>query len=161
MIHSIKIIICFAFLWVSLSIQTTREDHCRQQITTSSAPHHSPSDPLSRESGGQMSFWTPNMPEVDISSVTTRVNQLSNEELKQLLNDNNYHKLDEMIKDLPQIRSLERERDLLIETNKSSAEQNLSREPTYRQTRQQLIDGHNELKTLKEEIDKKKSRLSE
>jgi ESCRT-I complex subunit VPS37 len=49
----------------------------------------------------------------------------------------------------------------LIATNKSLAEYNLSREPTYHQSRQQLIDGHNELKAIKEEVDKKKSRLSE
>lgn len=59
------------------------------------------------------------------------------------------------------MESLECERDSLIASNKSLAEYNLSREPTYRQTRQQLIDGHNELKAIKEEIDKKKSRLSE
>ena len=53
------------------------------------------------------------------------------------------------------------ERDSLIEANKSSAQQNLSREPLYRQKRQTLIDGHNQLKQLKEEIEKKKSRLSE
>lgn len=56
---------------------------------------------------------------------------------------------------------MEAERDSLIESNKTLAQKNLSREPTYRMKRQQLIDGHNELKQLKEEIDKKKSRLSE
>ncbi|CAG2100796.1 unnamed protein product [Medioppia subpectinata] len=99
--------------------------------------------------------------DVDISSVTALVNQLSNEELRQLVNDQNCQQLDHLIKDLPQLRSLESERDRLIEANKSSAELNLSREPTYRQTRQQLIDGHNELKGLKQELDAKKSRLSE
>lgn len=43
------------------------------------------------------------MPELDISSVTTKLHQLSNEELKQLLNDESYQQLDEMIKDLPQV----------------------------------------------------------
>ena len=59
------------------------------------------------------------------------------------------------------VKTLEVERDSLIEANKTCAQQNLSREPLYRQKRQTLIDGHNELKQLKEEIDKKKSRLSE
>ena len=59
------------------------------------------------------------------------------------------------------VKTLEVERDSLIEANKSCAQQNLSREPIYRQKRQTLIDGHNELKQLKEEIDKKKCRLSE
>jgi len=101
------------------------------------------------------------MPELDISAITSRANQLSNEELKQLLNDESYQQLDQMIKDLPLIKSMEMERDLLIEANKTSAELNLSREPTYREKRQQLISGHNQLLELNEEISAKKRRLSE
>jgi len=59
------------------------------------------------------------------------------------------------------VKALESERDSLIDSNKTVAESNLSREPIYRKSRQLLIDEHNELKAIKEDVDKKKSRLSE
>ncbi|XP_054154982.1 vacuolar protein sorting-associated protein 37B-like [Oppia nitens] len=113
-------------------------------------------------------FWGPAVADqqLDIASVTARLSQLSNEELRQFLTDDDgsggrCHRLDEMIRELPQIQSMESERDRLIEANRTAAQHNLSREPVYRQKRQQLVDGHRELTALKEEIDEKKSRLDE
>lgn len=60
-----------------------------------------------------------------------------------------------------QVKALEAERDMLITSNKSLAEFNLSREPAYRQARQMLSDAYNETKDLKESVDKKKSKLGE
>ena len=45
-----------------------------------------------------MSYY---IPEVDVSALTPSLHQLSNEELKQLLNDDSYERLDQMIKDMP------------------------------------------------------------
>ena len=59
------------------------------------------------------------------------------------------------------MKSLEQERDMLIASNKSLAEFNLSREPIYRQARQTLLNSHSETKKIKEETERKKSKLNE
>jgi ESCRT-I complex subunit VPS37 len=85
---------------------------------------------------------------------------LNTEELKELLNDQGT-KIEEMTKDLPQIKALESEREMLIASNKSLAEYNLSKEPTYRQTRQMLLDAHKEALEQRREIDRKRDKLNE
>lgn len=50
---------------------------------------------------------------------------------------------------------------MLIASNKSLAEFNLAREPTYRQTRQMLLDSHKEALELKKEVEKKRDILNE
>ncbi len=47
-----------------------------------------------------MSYY---MPDLDCSSITPQLHHLSNDELKQLLNDENNQTLDQMIKDLKQV----------------------------------------------------------
>jgi len=46
------------------------------------------------------------MPEMDFSSVTSQLLHLSNDDLKQLLNEENNQRLDQMIKDLQQVWTL-------------------------------------------------------
>jgi hypothetical protein len=48
----------------------------------------------------KMSYY---MPDLDCSSITPQLHHLSNDELKQLLNDENNQTLDQMIKDLKQV----------------------------------------------------------
>ncbi len=47
-----------------------------------------------------MSYY---MSDLDCSSITPQLHHLSNDELKQLLNDENNQQLDQMIKDLKQV----------------------------------------------------------
>lgn len=60
-----------------------------------------------------------------------------------------------------QIKALESEREMLIASNKSLAEYNLSREPAYRQMRQDLLDSHKDALALKQEVEKKRQKLDE
>lgn len=60
-----------------------------------------------------------------------------------------------------QITVLENKRDVLIASNKSLAEFNLSREPAYRQARQALADSHKEAQELRREVEAKREKLSE
>ncbi len=48
----------------------------------------------------EMSYY---MSDLDCSSITPQLHHLSNDELKQLLNDENNQRLDQMIKDLKQV----------------------------------------------------------
>lgn len=84
---------------------------------------------------------------------------LNSEELKELLN--NEDKLHNMIKDLQQVKNIETERELLIASNKSLSEFNLSQKPILDDTRKQLEELYNMASELKKELLEKKSRLEQ
>ncbi|KAI7695697.1 Vacuolar protein sorting-associated protein 37C [Sarcoptes scabiei] len=85
----------------------------------------------------------------------------TDEELKQILDDTSNEVIDSFIKDMAQIKSLERERDKLIEQNKEIAERNLSFETTYRASRQELMKALEECQSLKNDMNKTKSKIKE
>ena len=60
-----------------------------------------------------------------------------------------------------QIKGMECERDMLIASNKSLAEYNLSREPAYRSARQELIESHKAASELRKEVERKRDQLNE
>jgi len=60
-----------------------------------------------------------------------------------------------------QVKALETERERLIQENKKTAETNLSFESTYCRSREELIKALHECQQLKDELDKKKSKLRE
>jgi len=109
-----------------------------------------------------MSYYMPPSSDIDISKAVSKLQHMSNDELKQLLNDDSSGlQLDELIRDLPQLKQLEQERDMIIASNKSLAEMNLSLEPSFRQARHSLVAVHSEANQLKEELEHKKMKLNE
>jgi len=75
--------------------------------------------------------------EPDYSNAVGLLQHLTLDELRRLLDDDS--RLNEMIKDVPQVRSAEMEKEMLLASNKSLAEFNLSREPRLRQAKQRLV----------------------
>jgi ESCRT-I complex subunit VPS37 len=94
------------------------------------------------------------------NSITSLLQHLNKDELTDLLNDEG-SKIDDMVKESAQIKALESEREMLIASNKSLAEYNLSREPAYRENRQMLMESHKQALELKDEVEKKRDKLNE
>ncbi|KAJ8870565.1 hypothetical protein PR048_029588 [Dryococelus australis] len=84
--------------------------------------------------------------EPDYPAALGLLSPLSAEELKEMLN--NDAKFDEMMKDVKQFKELETEKELLIASNRSLAELNLSREPELGSGKQRI----KELSGLGEEL---------
>ncbi|OTF72074.1 vacuolar protein sorting-associated protein 37B-like protein, partial [Euroglyphus maynei] len=99
--------------------------------------------------------------DVDISSINALLKNFTNDELDSILNDSSNERIESFIRDLPQIKTLERERERLIEENKKIAENNLSFESTYRIQRQELTKALEECQQMKQSMDEKKSKLRE
>ncbi|XP_027202495.1 vacuolar protein sorting 37B [Dermatophagoides pteronyssinus] len=104
-------------------------------------------------------FYSQN--DLDISSINSLLKNFTNDELDSILNDQSNERIEDFIRDLPQIKTLERERERLIEENKQIAENNLSFESTYRIQRQQLTKAFDECQQMKQNLDRKKSKLKE
>lgn len=82
---------------------------------------------------------------------------LEKEEL-QHLHDND-SKLQDLIDDLPQVRSIKQERDDLLATNKSLAEYNLSLQPKLEEMKQVVALDYERINTLKTNLAQDKTRL--
>nr|CAD7609087.1 unnamed protein product [Timema genevievae] len=76
--------------------------------------------------------------EPDYPAALGLLSHLNVEELKEMLN--NDAKFDEMIKDVKQFKELETEKEMLMASNRSLAEFNLSKEPLLRNGKMQLKD---------------------
>ncbi|KAJ4426621.1 vacuolar protein sorting-associated protein 37B [Periplaneta americana] len=79
--------------------------------------------------------------EPDYAAALGLFSHLSAEELKELLNDDS--KFDDMMKDIKQIKDLEAEKEMIMASNRSLAEFNLTKEP-------QLAEGKERLHELSE-----------
>jgi len=75
---------------------------------------------------------------------------MDSDQLKDILN--NEDKFDQFIKDLPQLKALQEEKEMLLTSNKSLAEYNLSQEPQVREGRARLQEKYNSAKQLGEEV---------
>ena len=53
-------------------------------------------------------------------------------------------KFDEFIRELPQLKSLYSEKEMLVASNKSLAEYNMSQEPVLRQAKEKLMERYGE-----------------
>ncbi|XP_077534084.1 vacuolar protein sorting-associated protein 37B-like isoform X2 [Haemaphysalis longicornis] len=82
---------------------------------------------------------------------------LNTEELQKLLNDDG--RVDSMVKDLQQVKNAENEREMLLASNKSLADFNLSREPRLRELRQQLRELYEQASELMAEAEQNKTTL--
>ncbi|XP_029833836.3 vacuolar protein sorting-associated protein 37B isoform X1 [Ixodes scapularis] len=82
---------------------------------------------------------------------------LNTEELQKLLNDDS--RVESMVKDLQQVKNAESEREMLLASNKSLADFNLSREPKMRQSRQQIKELYEQAQELMQEVEQRKKTL--
>jgi len=82
---------------------------------------------------------------------------MDSEKLKDILN--NEDKFDEFIRDLPQMKALQDEKEMLLTSNKSLAEYNLSQEPVVREAKARLQEKYRAAQQLGEEVRELKAAL--
>lgn len=88
--------------------------------------------------------------EPDYGAALGVINHLQTEELRDLVNNDD--KLTELVKDVPQMKNLANEQEILLAANKSLAEFNLSLEPKLSQAKQTIISKYEEAAQLSEEV---------
>ncbi|RCN49799.1 modifier of rudimentary (Mod(r)) protein [Ancylostoma caninum] len=97
--------------------------------------------------------------DVCVNSAMANIRSMTTDQLNELLY--NESRLDSLIDNLPQIRSLPTEREAGIAQNKSLAEWNLAQEPKLNQLRMQVKALHGQATALRAETESLKSRLDE
>nr|CAD7205113.1 unnamed protein product [Timema douglasi]CAD7411632.1 unnamed protein product [Timema poppensis] len=97
--------------------------------------------------------------EPDYPAALGLLSHLNVEELKEMLN--NDAKFDEMIKDVKQFKELETEKEMLMASNRSLAEFNLSKEPLLRNGKMQLKDLSQEGEKLYQSVEDKLSLIKQ
>lgn len=95
----------------------------------------------------------------DPSPAIGSIQHLSTNELKELLNDES--KIEELIKNLQQVKHEESEKEMIMASNKSLAEFNLSQQPELDKLCRQLSQMYCEANQLKEEAIQNKAQLDE
>ncbi|XP_076041548.1 vacuolar protein sorting 37B [Oratosquilla oratoria] len=95
--------------------------------------------------------------EPDYEAAIGLFKHLPTEELRDLVNNDD--KLTEMIKDLPQMKNLASEQEMLLAANKSLAEYNLGQEPKLSQAKQKLITSYEEAAQLSDELGSMKAEI--
>ncbi|CAG5075506.1 Similar to VPS37B: Vacuolar protein sorting-associated protein 37B (Homo sapiens) [Cotesia congregata] len=76
--------------------------------------------------------------EPDIPAALALLNHLSNDELKEILN--NEGKFEEVVKDIKQFKELETEKEMLMASNRSLAEFNLAKQPELEESKKILLE---------------------
>ncbi|KAL2714332.1 vacuolar protein sorting-associated protein 37B [Vespula squamosa] len=98
--------------------------------------------------------------EPDIPAALGLLTLLSNEELKDILNDDS--KFEDIVKDIKQFKELETEKEVLMASNRSLAEFNLSKQPELEEGKQILKElsdkGHRLCFSVKEKLNEMKDR---
>lgn len=77
-----------------------------------------------------------NLTEPDYPAALGLISHLTSDELKEMLNDDS--KFEELMKDIKQFKDLETEKEMIMASNRSLAEFNLTKEPTLTQGKQRL-----------------------
>ncbi|XP_071527589.1 vacuolar protein sorting-associated protein 37B-like [Panulirus ornatus] len=95
--------------------------------------------------------------EPDYGEALGLIRHLPTEELRDLVNNDD--KLTDLMKDLPQMKNLAGEQEMLLAANKSLAEFNLSLEPKLSQAKQNLISKYEEAAQLSEEVNTLKGEI--
>jgi ESCRT-I complex subunit VPS37 len=103
-------------------------------------------------------YGSPSQP--DYSAALASIQNLDKERLQELLNDE--QQFDALVKDLSQVKALYREKEMLMASNRSLAEYNLSQEPVLAEARSKLAEKHREAmktaeraKNVKRDLDDK------
>ncbi|EZA54027.1 hypothetical protein DMN91_000268 [Ooceraea biroi] len=98
--------------------------------------------------------------EPDIPAALGLLSHLDNDELKELLNDDG--KFEDIVKDIKQFKNLETEKEMLMASNRSLAEFNLSKQPELEEGKQilkELSEQANQLCTnVKDKLDETRNK---
>lgn len=101
----------------------------------------------------------------DYPAALSSLQHMSSDQLKDILN--NEDKFDQFIRELPQMKALHDEKEMLLASNRSLAEYNLSQEPIIRETKERLQEKYqsaqrlgDEVKSLKADLDTKQGNVS-
>jgi len=97
--------------------------------------------------------------EPDYSTTSDLLTHLNSDELKKLLNDD--VSLNGMLKDVPHVRNLETDKEMLLTGNKSIAEFNLSKEPQLREAKMRLAETYEKAVEVFGEAENNKQKLEE
>ncbi|VDM45328.1 unnamed protein product [Toxocara canis] len=95
--------------------------------------------------------------EMSVSAAMAQVRNMSNEQLNALLSDNS--KIDAIIENIPQVRTLPTEREMGLVQNKSLAEWNLSQEPKLEEAKKKLLNTYEQAVSVKAEVEELKAKL--
>jgi len=86
----------------------------------------------------------------DYPAALASLQSMTSDQLKEILNSDD--KFDEFIQELPQMKALYNEKEMLLASNKSLAEYNLSQEPVLREAKEKLLEKYTEATRLSEEV---------
>lgn len=110
-------------------------------------------------------MYNPSHCQPDYPAALASLQHMDIDTLKEILNEES--KFDTFVKELPQIKSLEAEKDMLMTSNKSLAEYNISQEPLVKEQKERLLDKFQsatalaeKVKALKAEIDNKSGKMT-
>lgn len=102
-------------------------------------------------------------PEPDIPAALGLLSHLTNDELKELLNNDG--KFEDIVKDIKQFKDLETEKEMLMASNRSLAEFNLSKQPELQEGKQMLKElsekGTKLCTSVKEKLDEIREKSGE
>ncbi|XP_074661636.1 vacuolar protein sorting-associated protein 37B-like [Tubulanus polymorphus] len=113
--------------------------------------------PVPYEPPGQQYNGSRQSQQPDEAAALGILKHLSSEELQRLLD--NDRKMEELIKDLQQVKTLQAERQMMMASNKSLAEFNLSREPRLTQDKERLAATFETMKEARQEFDELQARI--
>ena len=102
-------------------------------------------------------YGSPSQP--DFAAALATIQGWDKDRLQELLNDED--KFNSLIKGLSQIKSLHDEKEMLMASNRSLAEYNLSQEPVLKDLKTQLADKHREAMRTAEKVKNAKRELDE
>eukprot|EP00092_Neocalanus_flemingeri_P083780 GFUD01105169.1.p2 GENE.GFUD01105169.1~~GFUD01105169.1.p2 ORF type:complete len:113 (-),score=58.41 GFUD01105169.1:135-473(-) len=86
----------------------------------------------------------------DYPAALASLQGMTSDQLKEVLNSED--KFEEFIKELPQMKALYGEKEMLLASNKSLAEYNLSQEPVMRECKASLVEKYGTAGKLAEEV---------
>ncbi|XP_035205363.1 vacuolar protein sorting-associated protein 37C-like [Stegodyphus dumicola] len=98
------------------------------------------------------SLFTP-----DYSHLTGLLKHLNADELKDILN--NDEKSESMVHDLKQVKDIEAEKEMLLASNRSISEYNMSKKPIIEEHRNQLEETHKIALELRDSLLEKKKKI--
>ncbi|KAL3984806.1 Modifier of rudimentary (Mod(r)) family protein [Acanthocheilonema viteae] len=97
---------------------------------------------------------------VCVSAAMTSVRNMNYDQIGELLNNDADKKIDDIIDNISQVRTLPTEREMGLVQNKSLAEWNLSQEPKIEEAKRQLRTTYEEAVKVKEEVMELKEKLN-
>jgi len=86
----------------------------------------------------------------DYPAALASLQSMTSDQLKEILNSDD--KFDEFIKELPQMKAMYSEKEMVMASNKSLAEYNLSQEPVLREAKERLLEKYGDATALSDKV---------